>query len=199
MDVLGCEIARVMWVGQKKIIPMSFKIPRKTRRFVSEFYPDDFAGIPAQDGADWLKGSNKPPVLTSLDPKKKDSSDGKKRSSSTFTIAKSRVELERELASALEEIEKVEKMKKDLLAKLAAAGIEPEKVDESKLPPPPPEPVKTVKPARPVSSPVFLCVFRESYIPITTYQSGAQGRDEKGGRKTQAKTSCSKDRFGSKT
>tara|TARA_B100000161_G_scaffold246393_1_gene201901 strand:+ start:229 stop:822 length:594 start_codon:yes stop_codon:yes gene_type:complete len=139
-----------MWVGRQKIIPMSFKIPRKTRRFVPAFYPDEFAGIPAQEGADWLKGSNKPPVLTPLDPKKKDSGTGRKRTNSAFTIAKSRAELERELASALEEIQKVEKMKKDLLAKLAAAGIEPEKVDESKLPPPPPEPTKTVAPARPV-------------------------------------------------
>ncbi len=140
----------MMWVGRQKIIPLSFKIPRKTRRFVPDFYPDDFAGIPAQEGADWLKGSNKPPVLTPLDPKKKDSGTGRKRTNSAFTIAKSRAELERELASALEEIQEVEKMKKELLAKLAAAGIEPEKVDESKLPPPPPEPTKTVAPARPV-------------------------------------------------
>lgn len=148
LDVLGVEVARMMYVGRNKIMPLSFKIPRKTRRFVPEFYPDDLAGLPAQEGADWLKGSDKEPVLQALDPKKKESGE-KKRSNSAFKIAKSRAELERELQSALAEIESVQKIKDELLKKLSDAGIEPEKLDVSKLPPPPPEPVKTVAPSRP--------------------------------------------------
>jgi coronin-1B/1C/6 len=150
LDILGVEVARMMWVGRNKVIPLSFKIPRKTRRFVPEFYPDEVAGIAAQEGADWLKGSDKPPVTASLDPKKKGDGSVKRKSSTTFKIAKSRVELERELESALSEIASMEKMKNELLAKLAEKGIEPEKLDLSNLPPPPPEPtVKEVAPARP--------------------------------------------------
>ena len=76
-----------MWVGRQKIIPLSFKIPRKTRRFVPDFYPDDFAGIPAQEG-DWLKGSNKPRV-DAFGSEKKDS--GTEENANSATIAKSRV------------------------------------------------------------------------------------------------------------
>ena len=51
----------MMWVGRTENHSVEFQDSSKDETFCPDFYPDDFAGIPAQEGADWLKGSNKPP------------------------------------------------------------------------------------------------------------------------------------------
>lgn len=118
---------------------------------MKEFYPDDLAGIPALESSEWTKGANKDPVTMSLNPKDRGSKK-ERASSQTFVIAKSRAELERELAGALAEIGRVQKIKDELLKKLSEAGIEPAKVEN--LPPAPPEPVKQVPSPEPVATKV---------------------------------------------
>lgn len=147
LDINGVEVFRMVWIGGKKVQELKFKIPRKTRGFVKDFFPDDVAGIPAMDASAYFAGENKPPVKMCMDPSTFKADGG--GATAAFTVAKSRAELEKELETALKEIKKAEEVKGDLLKQLKDAGIEPAKVDLNKLPPPPPTAAAAPKKAAP--------------------------------------------------
>jgi len=148
LDVEGVEVMRMMWIGADKVQPLSFKIPRKTRGYIPEFFPDDLIGTPSMTAKEYMSGMNTPAAKGSLDPKKRVD-----LVASTFVAAKTRKELEAELAAMLATVAGLEKEKAEHLALLEAKGITPAVVDLTQLPPPPPEPVRAAPAPAPVSAP----------------------------------------------
>eukprot|EP00124_Ichthyophonus_hoferi_P003162 Ihof_evm2s259 gene=Ihof_evmTU2s259 len=71
LDVMNCEVARMLRLTPQAIIPVSFNVPRKSHReFSSELFPDTRGLVPACSAVDWLAGSDAQPILMSLDPSK---------------------------------------------------------------------------------------------------------------------------------
>lgn len=69
-DWKQCMIAKSMMVFNDHVQPVDFIVPRKSSLFAGELYPATYAGAPSLDGASWLGGENKAPILRSMDPKK---------------------------------------------------------------------------------------------------------------------------------
>lgn len=152
LDVEGVEVFRMMWIGADIVQPLTFNIPRKTRGFIPEFFPDDYIGAPSMTAKEYMSGSNTPALTGSLDPSKRvDVS-----SNATFVVAKTRKEIEAELAAALKTIAMLEATKIECLRSLGEKGIEPAALDLSTLPPPPPEPVRAAPAPAPVPAPAAV-------------------------------------------
>merc|ERR1712087_235047 len=94
-DVWECEVNRFFKLTKNSIIPIHFRVPRKSGAdvFQEDIYPDTFAGKPALSADEWLDGQNKEPVLTTMDPEKKEDDDS---SGYKFEKKKTYKELEEE-------------------------------------------------------------------------------------------------------
>lgn len=69
LDVMDCEIARLLRVTASGIEPVKFEVPRRTKTvFHEELYPDTTSGEPAIDASRWFAGENAAPLLVSLRP-----------------------------------------------------------------------------------------------------------------------------------
>jgi len=69
LDVPGCEIARFLKITPKDIvIPVSFKVPRKSELFQDDIFPDSFSGAPSSDVAKYSAGEDADPELASMQP-----------------------------------------------------------------------------------------------------------------------------------
>lgn len=77
-NVWQCEVNRFFKLTKNSIIPIHFRVPRKSGAdvFQEDIYPDTFAGKPALSADEWLEGNNKDPVLATMDPDKKEDDDG---------------------------------------------------------------------------------------------------------------------------
>lgn len=73
LNIMGCETARLLKLTNSSVEPLSFFVPRKSEHFQEDLYPDTAAAIPAHSASEWLSGSNKKPVLQSLNPSIKQS------------------------------------------------------------------------------------------------------------------------------
>lgn len=72
LDVMKCEVNRLLVLGQHSIIPVPYIVPRKSYRdFNADLYPDTFSGVPTVTCAQWLNGETKAPTSVSLDPSRK--------------------------------------------------------------------------------------------------------------------------------
>ena len=61
-----CEVNRVFTLGADAVEAYSITIPRKIAGFHAELYPDTPDIKPAQTGAQWIAGSDKAPLKTSM-------------------------------------------------------------------------------------------------------------------------------------
>jgi len=70
LDVKGCEIARAMKIENNMVVPVSFKLPRKTAatEFQADVYADSFAKVPATTAKDFFAGTNAEPKTESMRP-----------------------------------------------------------------------------------------------------------------------------------
>jgi len=69
VDVMNCEINRVLKLTSNSIAPVSWTVPRKSKvNFADDLFPNTAGTQPAQSGSDWLSGSNANPILVSLNP-----------------------------------------------------------------------------------------------------------------------------------
>lgn len=114
LNVMGCEAARILKLTSNSVEPLSFIVPRKSEAFQDDIFPDTAGRTPAHTADEWLGGSDKGPVLVSLDPAK--SSDAAASAPKAFVPMKSAAALQAELDVANAKI-------KELEAKLAAAGL----------------------------------------------------------------------------
>lgn len=99
-DVSKNEVARLLRVLPDHIESLSFTIPRRSTTFQKDLYPDCRAGIPSLSASEWFGGSDKDPVLMSMDPKKRSSSVGSASGVPVFEKSKSRADVEAELEAA---------------------------------------------------------------------------------------------------
>jgi coronin-1B/1C/6 len=68
LNVTGNETARLLKLTTSTIEPLSFIVPRKAEGFQEDIFPDSFSGEPSHSSSEWLLGSDKPPMLASLNP-----------------------------------------------------------------------------------------------------------------------------------
>jgi len=103
LDPMQCEIGRFLKLTNTKVIPISFMVPRKAGNevFQSDIFPDAPIGKPSLQAQEWISGSNKDPILGSLDPAKRqddndNDNDGGGDNSNVYTKKKTYEELDQE-------------------------------------------------------------------------------------------------------
>jgi coronin-1B/1C/6 len=107
VDVGACEVAVALRLMKDAVIPISFKVPRKSDLFQKDLFPDAYAGVPSIDAKDWFAGENKPAKKISLNPK--DKVGGTTTAvKMEFKAAKSAGELQKELDAANARIKELE-------------------------------------------------------------------------------------------
>merc|ERR1712228_427590 len=115
-NVWQCEVNRFFKLTKNSVIPISFRVPRKSGADV--FQDDTYAGKPALNAEEWLGGANKDPILTTMDPEKKEDDDS---SGYKFEKKKTYQELEEENKALKERVKELE----------AQLGITSEDKDEA--------------------------------------------------------------------
>lgn len=72
LDVMKCEVNRLLLLSQQSIIPIPYIVPRKSYRdFHSDLFPETFSGVPPLKASQWLNGAIPQKTTVSLDPLKK--------------------------------------------------------------------------------------------------------------------------------
>ncbi|KAM6904962.1 coronin-7-like isoform 1-T1 [Xenentodon cancila] len=73
LDVLSCEVMRVLQLTDSCIVPVSYQVPRKTsgQEFQEDLYPDTVGRTPAMSAEEWWQGGNKQVDKVSLHPDKR--------------------------------------------------------------------------------------------------------------------------------
>jgi coronin-1B/1C/6 len=113
LNVLQCETARLLKLTNDGIEPLSFIVPRKSDAFQDDLYPPTLAGKPAHTADEWAAGEDKPPVRMSLDPGKRGATVAATvvaKAAPAKKLAKTPVQLNKELESALERITLLEQV-----------------------------------------------------------------------------------------
>jgi len=68
LDILGCEIVRILKLNKSSVQPIAFRVPRKVELFQDDLFPDTYAGVPGLTAEQWLNGENADPIKVSLEP-----------------------------------------------------------------------------------------------------------------------------------
>ncbi|XP_015246707.1 PREDICTED: coronin-7-like isoform X2 [Cyprinodon variegatus] len=73
LDVLSCEVMRVLQLTDSCIVPISYQVPRKNsgHEFHDDLYPDTVGTTPAMSAEEWWQGGKKQVGKVSLHPDKK--------------------------------------------------------------------------------------------------------------------------------
>uniref|UniRef100_UPI003AAE8195 coronin-7-like isoform X2 n=1 Tax=Centroberyx gerrardi TaxID=166262 RepID=UPI003AAE8195 len=74
LDVMSCEVMRVLQLTDSCIVPISYHVPRKSGRnqeFHADLYPDTVGATPAMSAEEWWQGGNKQVEKVSLNPDKR--------------------------------------------------------------------------------------------------------------------------------
>jgi len=105
MDVLKHEVARVIKLTDKKIVPVSFTVMRKNPNFQDDLFPEAFIGLPSCQAKEYFENEDQDltPVVGSLNPKKR-----KNVAVAKMAVKKSYAELETENAELKKKIEELE-------------------------------------------------------------------------------------------
>ncbi|KAM9745932.1 coronin-7-like isoform 1-T1 [Menidia menidia] len=72
LDVMSCEVMRVLQLTDSCIVPVSYQVPRKNsgQEFHEDLYPDTVGTTPAMCAEEWWQGGNKQVERVSLHPDK---------------------------------------------------------------------------------------------------------------------------------
>ena len=68
LDTSKCETFRMLKLTTNTVEPLSFVVPRKSDSFQPDLYPDTSASVPAHSFDEWIGGSQKAPMVMSMDP-----------------------------------------------------------------------------------------------------------------------------------
>lgn len=73
LDVMSCEVVRVLQLTDSHIVPISYQVPRKNsgHEFHADLYPDTAGTAPAMSADQWWQGGNKQVDKVSLQPDKR--------------------------------------------------------------------------------------------------------------------------------
>ncbi|KAM4697331.1 coronin-7-like [Rhinophrynus dorsalis] len=75
VDVMSCELLRLLQLTDKYIIPISYSVPRKSvQELQVDLFPDTAGCTAALSAQSWWEGENKPVQKVSLDPARRPSS-----------------------------------------------------------------------------------------------------------------------------
>jgi len=130
-QVWKCEVARFYKLTANSVIPISFVVPRKAGAevFQEDIFPDAYAGRPALQADEWLKGENKAPVTVSMNPAlKKD----EKGVVSEFTKKKTYGELDQENVELKQRVAQLERELAQLEASSGGSKKKPTEETEEK-------------------------------------------------------------------
>merc|ERR1712048_1416711 len=115
VDVSKHELMKGFKLENNQIVPVSFKVPRKSEAFQEDIFPDCYAGVPSMDGDKWMSGTDaKNPVMQGMRPGTEAASSGVKKAA-PVTMK----DLKKQLAEALEKIAALEKENEALKAENA--------------------------------------------------------------------------------
>ncbi|XP_072171377.1 coronin-7-like [Diadema setosum] len=79
LDVMSCEVSRVLQLTNKAVIPLKVEVPRTSHsKFYPELFPDTAGGEAALTSTQWLAGENAEVPKISLDPSKRQNTKLKK-------------------------------------------------------------------------------------------------------------------------
>ncbi|CAK4082553.1 unnamed protein product [Aphanomyces euteiches] len=140
-DIMSCETARLLKLTNNAVEPLHVYVPRKSDAFQDDIFPDTYAGVPSHTADEWLAGSEKTPVLSSLNPRNfgEITSRGKAGTAAPVSARPARVDRTASSASAppapvsasgksaaelQSELDAATARIAELEAKLSAAGIE---------------------------------------------------------------------------
>jgi len=127
LDIDHHEVSRVYKLTRDSVIPVSFKVPRKSEAFQSDIFPDTFASQPTNDAAGYFEGKDTEPNTCSLKPGERPEVDSVqvdfkpvyvKKEKPTPTKAKSSEELQKENEELKNRVAQLEKENAELKAKL---------------------------------------------------------------------------------
>ena len=72
MDVMKGEVARLLQLADHSIVPITWKVPRKSYdKFHADIFPDTPGPVASMGPTEWMGGDNEPPAKLSLDPAKR--------------------------------------------------------------------------------------------------------------------------------
>lgn len=73
LDVMSCEVMRVLQLTDSCIVPISYQVPRKNsgNEFHADLFPDTVGTTPAMSADEWWQGGNKQVAKMSLQPDKR--------------------------------------------------------------------------------------------------------------------------------
>ncbi|KAM9780059.1 coronin-7 [Neosynchiropus ocellatus] len=73
LDLMSCEVMRVLQLTDSNIVPISYQVPRKNsgNEFHADLYPDTKGTTPALTAEEWWQGGNKQVEKVSLHPDKR--------------------------------------------------------------------------------------------------------------------------------
>ena len=106
LNVTQCEVMRLLKLTTNSVEPMSFIVPRKSDSFQDDLYPDTASAEAAHTADQWLAGSNKSPLTTSLNPASRPVSG--KVVAKAFVPSKTTAQLQAELDAANKKIAELE-------------------------------------------------------------------------------------------
>ena len=119
VNVMGCEIARLLKLTSNSVEPLSFIVPRKSEMFQPDIFPDCYAGVPALSADEFFAGEEKEPPTMSLDPSKSGGGGGGGKKATGLKKLKSAAALQKELDAANATIATQAARIKELEAQLA--------------------------------------------------------------------------------
>lgn len=106
VNVMKCEITRMLKLTDKSVEPISFIVPRRSEAYQDDLYPPCFSGKCSCESSDWFNGIIKEPIKISLNPK--DCNKLIEGSGSVVMERKTYQQLEKELEEAKKRIEELE-------------------------------------------------------------------------------------------
>lgn len=72
LDVMSCEVVRLLQLTKSSVVPLSYCVPRRSYRdFHGDLFPDTVAREASMTAEEWFGGSDTPMKKVSLDPSKR--------------------------------------------------------------------------------------------------------------------------------
>lgn len=109
-NVMACETAKFLKLTSNHVLPLRFIVPRKSDAFQEDIYPDSFSGVPSHSADEWVAGSDKAPLTSSMAP---GAESGAGASSAAFVPQKNAMQLAKELKEAEDRIAQLTKLLQD--------------------------------------------------------------------------------------
>jgi coronin-1B/1C/6 len=86
LDIIGCEIVRILKIAKTQVQPIAFRVPRKSDLFQEDIFPETYGGLPSLTAEQWAAGENAEAIKISLEPK--DNEEKKKEAEATINFQK---------------------------------------------------------------------------------------------------------------